>query len=138
MLAMTANPLGILTATLLEGENLLAAVMLDNFGLYRRTLDEGSAKLGIGANADDQDLVEFYNCASFGFQLFDGKHVVGCYAVLLTAGLDDCEHWLSFHVRSGSILLDGRLFISRIWQCSNEGTAGEICASGHEGQRTER
>jgi hypothetical protein len=116
MLAMSANPLGILTAPLLEGKNLLATVMFDHFCLDGRTFYEGGTELGIGTNADNQDFVEFYNRTSIGFQLFDGKHVVGCHAVLLTAGLDDCEHFLSFHVRSGSVRRMAVFLSVELWQ----------------------
>jgi hypothetical protein len=39
--------------------------------------------------------------------------MVGGHAVLLTAGLDDCEHILSFHVRAGSLSRKGKaVFLS--------------------------
>ncbi|CUX35279.1 hypothetical protein AGR13a_Cc340101 [Agrobacterium genomosp. 13 str. CFBP 6927] len=102
MLTMAARTLGVLTTTLLEGDDLLAAIVLDNFSLDDGALDKGCTELGVGAFANNENFGEFYSCACLCFQLFDGQHGVGRYAVLLTAGLDDCEHFLSFHVRSGS------------------------------------
>jgi hypothetical protein len=102
MLTMTARTLGVLTTTLLEGDDLLAAIVFDNFSLNGCACNERCAELCVSANADHENFGEFYSCASVCFQLFDSQNVVGRYAVLLTAGLDDCEHFLSFHVRSGS------------------------------------
>jgi hypothetical protein len=112
MLTMAARTLGVLTTTLLEGDDLLAAIVFNNFSLDRCACNERCAELCISANADNENLSEFYSCACVCFQLLDGQHVVGAYAVLLTAGLDDCEHFLSFHVRSGSALLALAVFLS--------------------------
>ena len=84
MLTMAARTLGVLTTTLLEGDDLLAAVVFDNFSLDDGTLDEGSTELGVGTFADHENFGEFYSCACLCFQLFDGQHGVGRYAVLLT------------------------------------------------------
>ena len=102
MLTMTARTLGVLTTTLLEGDDLLAAIVFDNFSLDRCTSNERSAELCVSANADHENFGEFYCCASFCFQLFNCEHVVGRYTVLLTAGLDDCEQLLPYHFRSAS------------------------------------
>lgn len=42
MLAMATNTLGILATTLLEGENLLATVVFDNFGLDEAPATNGA------------------------------------------------------------------------------------------------
>jgi hypothetical protein len=102
MLTMAARTLRILTTALLEGDDLLAAVLFDDFCLDRGAGYEGRTDRSVGAFADHEHFGEFNGIASGGFQLFDGQHVVGCHTVLFTAGLDDCEHFLSFHVRSSA------------------------------------
>src|SRR3546814_8842726 len=110
---MAANPLGILAATLLEGENLLATIVLDHFGLDGGALHEGSAELGIGTFADDQDFLEFDRRAGFGVELLDGDDIVGHDAVLLTAGLDDCEHYFILSC-SFRLCLAAAVFLSAV------------------------
>src|SRR3546814_21001651 len=110
---MAANPLGILAATLLEGENLLATIVLDHFGIDGGALPEGSAELGIGTFADDQDVLEFDRRSGFGIELPGDDDIVSPDAVLLTPGLDECDHYfiLSF---SSRILLAAAVFLSHV------------------------
>ncbi len=64
MLAMAARTLRVLTTALLEGDDLLAAVVLDHFGLDGSALDEGSTDRSVGAFADNEDFGEFNRIAS--------------------------------------------------------------------------
>jgi hypothetical protein len=100
MLAMAACALGVLAATLLEGDNLLVAKLLNNFSRHNGALYEGKPDRG----TNHENFGEFDLVASSAFQFFNCHNVVGGHAVLLTAGLDDCEHFLSFHVRSSSFI----------------------------------
>ena len=77
-------------------------------GLERNPVVAGRTDRGVGAVANHQHFGEFDLGACVARQLFNRQDVVGGHAVLLTAGLDDCEHILSFHVRAGSLPLRAR------------------------------
>src|SRR5690606_20932024 len=93
-LTMTAVALRVLTATLLERDDLAGTALFDDFGG-----DEGTGD-GRGANgrADHQDFCEFYDVTGFASNFFDLDEVVCGNAILLATGLDDCEHLLSFRL----------------------------------------
>src|SRR5262249_60646694 len=76
---------------LLEGDGLGPGALLDALGGDRGAGDHRGAQRGRVA-ADDEDLAELDDLARLALDLLDLEQVIGGDAVLLTAGLDDCEH----------------------------------------------
>jgi len=102
MLAVAMLALGVLTAALDERDGLPRAALADDFSGHDSAGYKRRADLGAGTLANNEDFCEFDLGTGFAFQLFDLDDVVCSNLVLLTAGLDDCEHFLSFHVLTAS------------------------------------
>src|SRR5262245_37564444 len=81
----------ILAATLLEGDDLCAAHMIEHLGADRRACHGGSAKYRVVA-AHHQDFAELHDCAGLGLEPVDPDHVLSGNAILLAARFDDREH----------------------------------------------
>src|SRR5262245_63523648 len=81
----------VLAAALLEGDHLGPAALLDHLGGHRGALDRRGPDRGRIA-AHHQHLAELDDLARLAFDLLDLQEVLGGDAVLLPAGLDDCEH----------------------------------------------
>src|SRR5256885_13437457 len=90
-LAMPALPTRVLAAPLLEGDHLGTAALLDHRCSNGSPDDRRGAKRD-GVAAHHQHLVELDDLAGLAVDLLDLELVVGGDAVLLPAGLDDCEH----------------------------------------------
>src|SRR5262249_29443636 len=90
-LPMAAPAPRILAAALLERDDLGAAALLDHLGSDRCAGDRRGAKRH-GVAADDQHLTDADDLTGLARDLLDLEQVLGGNAVLLTAGLDDCEH----------------------------------------------
>ena len=92
--------------------------LLDDFRSHDSAGYKRRADLGAGTLANNEDFCEFDLCTSFAVQLFDLDDVICSNLVLLSAGLDDCEHFLSFHVLTTSMkhecLVAGGLFVQSV------------------------
>jgi hypothetical protein len=91
---MTAGALRILTATLLERDNLACTALFNDFSRY----ESASYGRSTDRRANQQNFCEFYDVASFASNFFDLDQVICGNAVLLATGLNDCEHLLSFRL----------------------------------------
>ena len=92
MLPMTAFAMRVLPPLLLEGNDLLAASMFQDFGLDCGASDQRSACLGRVAS-QKQDLFEPERFTHFAIEPVDGDHLVASNPVLLSATTDDRKHW---------------------------------------------
>ena len=86
--ALTAR---ILAPALLEGDDLVAAGMLEHLAGHHGAGDGGGADLRAIA-AEQQHFAELDHLARLGRDAVDPDHILSHDAVLLTAGFDDCEH----------------------------------------------
>ena len=94
VLAMPALAARILAAALLEGDDLVAALMRDDFA------GDGGARNGRRADrrrvaADHEHFAERHHFARILLDAVDPDHVFGGDAVLLAARAHDCEHGLT-------------------------------------------
>ena len=89
---MAALAARILAAALLEGDDLGAARLLDQLASDRRAGDGWCADFGRRAVDEHQDLLESDDLTGIALELLDRNRIPGSDAVLLAAGLDDCEH----------------------------------------------
>ena len=87
-----------LAAALLEDDEAGATGMAHHFGLHDRAGQQGAADLHTGIGSHHQHFLEVDRGAGFGFQALDSDDVIGGNAVLLAAGLDDCEHFFFLRV----------------------------------------
>src|SRR5437763_16428808 len=88
---MAALAARVLAAALLEGDDRLAAALLDQFAghrgaRYRRAPDRD------GLAADQEHFAELDRVAGFSRNLVDRDQVLLGDPILLPAGPDDCEH----------------------------------------------
>src|ERR1700730_8665671 len=90
-LAMPALAPRILAASLLEGNDLRAAHMIQHLSANCGTRHRGGAKRGFVAT-NHQNFSKFHNRAGLGFEPVDPEHVRGDDAILLAARFDDREH----------------------------------------------
>src|SRR5690606_9603822 len=97
-LAMAALAARILPAALLEGDDLRAAPLLDDFRRHQRALDEGSAESHVVTISEGQHMADLDDVAGLAGEISNLQYVIGCNAILLAAGLDDCEHLLAFRL----------------------------------------
>src|SRR5712691_409622 len=104
----------ILAASLLEGDDLRPAPLLQDLGGDRGAGNRRRAERDVVA-AHHQDFAELDDLAGVGLDLVDLDDVLGGNAVLLAAGSDDCEHRSSLRVRSRCPDRPGPAFCSRMW-----------------------
>src|SRR5262245_28740406 len=90
----------VLAAPQLENNDLLGAVLAEDFGAHARTLDEGLADFG-GVAAHEQHLIESQLVARVSGELFDAELLPLGDAVLLATRLDDCVHERSLSQKKG-------------------------------------
>src|SRR5262245_53249040 len=81
----------VLAAALLERDDLVATPMLQHLGGDGRAGHRGEAE-GRAVTAHHQHLAELDDLTGLALDLFDLELVAGGHPVLLSAGLDDCEH----------------------------------------------
>src|SRR5262245_3068760 len=118
-LAVAALAPRVLAPALLERDDLVAALVPDHLAGHAGAAHGGAAHLN--AVAAEQEHFELDDIAWLALELVDLDHVVGGDAVLLPAGLDDCEHLsvlvfgsgLGLSVRTGffqSVAVDAAAF----------------------------
>ena len=76
----------------LEGDDLVGAIVADDLGADDGPGDERAADRGLVAVGDEQDAVEGDRLAGLGVEKLDLELRADLDAVLLPAGLDDCVH----------------------------------------------
>ena len=91
--AIAALAARVLAAALLERNDLVAALMRDDFGRNSRTGHRVAEDGGVAA--DHQDIAELDDRARRAVEAGDLEGLFGGDAVLLAAGFDDCEHGLA-------------------------------------------
>src|SRR6202789_2089267 len=91
VLTMTALAMGVLAALLLEGDDLLALAVVDDFALDGRALDQRRADLG-GVATQHQDF-QVQLGADVADEAFDLQDRVLGHLILFSAGADDRVHW---------------------------------------------
>ena len=81
---------------LLENDDLIGAALIENLAIDCRLGDGRGADLGcLAVFANHQDVFQLDIAAGFAEQFFNENNVAGRHAILLTAGLYDCVHFLS-------------------------------------------
>src|SRR5258706_13732231 len=88
VLAMTALPVRVLAPLLLEGDDLVRALLRDDLARHGGAREKWRADLG----ACPQHLPERDRGARLAGKTADLEHVAFCDLVLLAAGADDREH----------------------------------------------
>src|SRR6185295_4900488 len=82
----------VVTAVLLEDQNLVGLGLVQHLGGYRSAFHQRRADRQVRILADHQNLVEGDVVAGRDLELLDQNDVVHGDLVLLAAGLDHCEH----------------------------------------------
>src|SRR5215467_7522105 len=93
-LAVTALAMRILATLLLEGDDLLALALGENFADHRRAGNQRRTVLRLVA-AQHQDFLDLEGGTDVAGNLLDDQNIVLGHLVLLAACADHREHWLS-------------------------------------------